>query len=129
MGGYASSLPEEQSVDLQLDNKTGDNMAEIVFDLRDQSEENTSFIQLHQQTVVGMTLVIVVVIIIALVLYAFNRCWCWKIHRWCGEEGTQINIMEMGRVNSGMGSDMCLDNNTETKDNEKPKRDKVFTIE
>ena len=104
-------------------------MAEIVFDLRDQSEENTSFIQLHQQTVVGMTLVIVVMIIIALVLYAFKQCWCVHIHRWCGEGETQLNNMEMGRVNSRVNSNMCLDNNTETKDNEKPKRNKDFIIE
>ena len=97
MGGYASSLPEEQSVELQLDNKTGDNKADIVFDLRDQREENTSFIQLHQQTVVGMTLVIVVVIIIAIVIYAFKQCWCLHIHRWCGEGETQLNSMEDGQ--------------------------------
>ena len=125
MGGYASTLPEDQTVELQLDNNTGDNKADIVFDLRDQREENTSFIQLHQQTVVGMTLVIIVVVIIAIVIYAFKQCWCLHIHRWCGERETQPNSMEMGYINSNMvNSDMKLDN----KDTGKSGQDKDFII-
>ena len=111
---------------MQLDNETGNNVAEITFDMRTQSENNNSFIQIHQGTMVGMTLGLVVVIIIALVLYAFGRCWCWRIHRWCGEDGAQTNAdMEMGRANSAK----CVDNKTEeTDDTEKPKKDSSFII-
>ena len=111
---------------MQLDTETGTNVAEITFDMRTQSETNNSFIQIHQGTMVGMTMGLAVVIIIALVLYGFGRCWCKKIHRWCGEDRAQTNNdMEMGRVNSAK----YLDNKTdETDEAEKKRKDSRIII-
>ena len=76
MGGSGSKLPEEQTIDMELDSETGTNVAEITFDMRTESETNNAFIQVHQGTMVGMTMGLAVTIIIALILYGFSRCWC-----------------------------------------------------
>ena len=126
MGGSGSKLPEEQTIDMELDSETGTNVAEINFDMRTESETNNAFIQVHQGTMVGMTMGLVVTIIIALLLYGFGRCWCARIHRWCGEDRPHANNnMEMGRINSA-GS---VDNKTdETDDAEKTRRNSKIII-
>ena len=87
MCGTRSKLPEVQTIDIDQDSESGTNIAEINFDLRSKSETKVmdAFIQIHEGTMIGMTVGIVVTITISLLLYGFGRCWCAKIHRLCGE--------------------------------------------
>ena len=126
MCGTRSQLPERKTIDMEQDSETGTNIAEINFDLRTESETSNAFIQVHQGTMVGMTVGILVTIIIALLLYGFGRCWCARIHRLCGEDRPHTsNNMEMGR-NISAGS---VDNKTdETDETEKTRRNSKIII-
>ena len=117
MCGTRSQLPERQTIDMDQDSESGTNIAEINFDLRSESETKVmdAFIQIHEGTMIGMTVGIVVTITIALLLYGFGRCWCAKIHRFCGENrGHNSNNIEMDN-----------DINAESEDNKTDETDRA----
>ena len=53
-----------------------------------------NFLQLHQDTLVGVLVSLTILIVIALVGYAFIRCWCTRLHQLCGAGNRDIEINE-----------------------------------
>ena len=93
------STPEDQAVEIEQENEHGENVATINVDMR--SERTTklmdNFLQLPENTLVGVLVGVTILIVIALIGYAFTKCWCKKLHQICGVDNMDIEMNE--RIN------------------------------
>ena len=108
MGG-TSSTPEDQAVEIEQENENGMNKATINVDMRSERtcKLMDNFLQLHENTLVGVLIGVTMLIVTALIFYAFAKCWCKKLHQVCGVDNVDIemngrnNVEEEG-VNPGL---------------------------